>query len=236
MMSNFVEIEWNKTTLEKFGLPHIAYPVPMDALGQVGGTNSDIDFGQMLYWCQEFCSQKPSKWLDLESAMQRLVEIIAPEEPASLIEVGADFWALHAGIVDLDSKIVTIQRNNDLVAATVPYEDGTLVWSVYRPLDAQSLKKMILLSRRPHPEHGVQMRENNWEFALDASAQGGSFYASVEGKAYLSYWAGGLGVYADQTENDAYKAQRNLTAMPPNQVAAQLGVYFQFCPDEDLRC
>ena len=234
-MTSFVEIEWNKTALERLGLPNVGYPVPTDVLVQVVQADGDVDFGHMLYWCQEFCSTEPDKWHGLEPAMRRLAELIATPDESTLVTVEGDSWALRVGVVDLDSQVVTIQRRDDLVAAVMPYEDGTLVWSVYRPLDALSAHKIIALSRRPHPEHGVQMRENNWEFALDASAHTTSaLYACEKGQAYLSRWDHGLGIHADDTINENFTAQRHADPMPANQTAVQLGVFYQLCPDDVL--
>ena len=232
-MDRFVEIEWNTRALERFELPNVGYPVPIDVLEQVLQADGNVDFTYMLYWCQEFCSTEPDKWPGLELAMRRVAELIAAPDKSTVATVEGDFWALRAGEVNLESLIITIQRHDDLVAAVMPYEDGTLVWSVYRPLDALSTQKIINLSRRPHPEYGVQMRENNWEFALDASAHTTSaLYASEKGQAYLSRWDHGLGVNGDKTIDENYWGQRHFAPMPANQVAAQLGVYYQLCSDD----
>src|SRR5207302_304654 len=44
------------------------------------------------------------------------------------------------------------------------------------------------LSLLPHPEHGVCMRENNWEYARDCSAGMANFYAFERGEAHLAWW------------------------------------------------
>lgn len=231
-MDGFVEIGLDEKALEKFGLPNVGYPVPVDALMQVMHADGNIDFSYMLYWCQAFCSITPDKWPCMEPAMRRLTELIAPQEQSNMVPVEGDFWALHAGKVNLDSTIVTIQRQDDLMAAIMPHHDGTLVVSVYRPLDALSIRRIIDLSRRPHPEYGVQMRDNNWEFALDASAHTtAAFYACENGHGYLSYWEHGLGIYADGNSNEKFVTQRNIVPMSPDQTAVQLGVFYQLCSD-----
>ena len=169
-MDSFVEIDWNKKTLEEHNLPNVGYPIPTEALAEVMKADGNVDFEYMLYWCQEFCTLNPDKWPAIEPAMQRLAELIAPDDQSTLAPVASETWALHVGEVNLDTEIVTIQRGDFLLAAMMPLEDGTLVLSVYRPLDAKAIKSVLSLSHRPHPEHGVQRRENNWEYALDCSA------------------------------------------------------------------
>ena len=233
-MEKLVEMHWKKEMLERFGLPNIGYPVPIDAIAEVLSAEGDIDLSYMLYWLQEFCSQHPDRWPDMEPAMRRLAELLAPVDHSELIPVEGDFWFLRVGAVDLDGYVVTIQRREELIAAMMPHDDKTLILSVYHPLDAQSVLAILNLSRKPHPEHGVVMRENNWEYALDACAQGtAALYASLKGGRYLSHWAQGVGVSHDGTTTEFY-SQRELTPMLPPQVAVQLGVYYQLCSDESL--
>jgi hypothetical protein len=218
--------------LQKYGLPDIGYPVPREAVEEILPVGQNIDFEHMLYWLQEFCSQSPDKWPEMEPAMRRLAELIAPADNSELISIEGDDWFLHAGTVDLGSKIVTIHRRDDLIAAMRPHHDGTLILSVYHPLDAQSVMRILQLSQKPHPEYGVRMRENNWEYALDASAQGVSaLYTADRGGGYLSYWESGVGIQHDGTPTGFY-SQRELCPMPAPQVAVQLGVYYQLYPDE----
>ncbi len=52
---------------------------------------------------------------------------------------------------------------------------------------------MIACSVHSDPVHGVAMRENNWEYLLDASGSTAHWYAAERGEAYLSRWDKAIG-------------------------------------------
>jgi hypothetical protein len=70
------------------------------------------------------------------------------------------------------------------------------------------------------------MRENNWEYALDASAGMGNFYAFEAGDAHLSYWEKGIGIRRDDSVDDDWRKQVNLTPRPVARVAIELGIHY----------
>lgn len=151
---------------------------------------------------------------------------MTPNDASDERSATGDHWWLEVGSVDLSSKLVTIQRNDSLVAAITPRDDGRLRVAVFRPLDAKSAEYLIGLGQVPHPEHGVCMRKNNWEYALDCSASNGNHYAADRGEHYLSYWEKGLGISWDGSEVPGWRKQLNLVARPSARVATELGVYF----------
>jgi ADP-ribosylglycohydrolase len=77
------------------------------------------------------------------------------------------------------------------------------------------------------------MRENNWEYALDASAGNGNVYADQRGEACLSCWEKGIGVSRDGTELPAWRRQKNLVARPAARVVIELGVCHALSGVED---
>ena len=157
--------------------------------------------------------------------MSRLSELLAPEDERDVISAAGDTWWIEIGPVDLSGKLVTVQRGNDLIAAITPRDDGRLRVAVFRPLDAKSAEYLTGLGQLPHPEHGVCMRENNWEYALDCSAGNGNYYAADRGEAYLSYWEKGLGISWDGTEVADWRPLLSLVARPAAQVVVDLGVH-----------
>jgi len=104
---------------------------------------------------------------------------------------------------------------------------------VFRPLDAKSAEYLIGLGQVPHPEHGVCMRENNWEYALDCSAGNGNYYAADRGEAYLSYWEKGLGIRWDGSDVPEWRKQLDLVARPAARVVAELGIHYTLSGNED---
>ena len=100
-------------------------------------------------------------WEALELALDRLAELIAPDDHRTVVSAAGDSWWLEIGPVDLDGPIVTIQRGDQLIAAIGSREDGRLRVAAYRPLDAKAADYLISLSLLPKPDGGVCMRENN---------------------------------------------------------------------------
>jgi len=137
------------------------------------------------------------------------------------------------GPVDLNGKLVTVQRGDDLVAAIVPREDGRLRVATYLPLDAKSAEYLIGLGQNPHPDGGVCMRENNWEYALDCSAGMGNLYAAEAGEAYLSFWEKGIGINWDDSENPVYRPCKDQLPRRPALVATELGSHYALSADPE---
>ena len=71
------------------------------------------------------------------------------------------------------------------------------------------------------------MRDNNWEYAKDASAGMGQVYAAEAGTSYLSYWQFGLGILHDRTESPVFRPSRTLIPRRPAEVATELGIHYQ---------
>lgn len=153
-------------------------------------------------------------------------ELITTGDQGAVISASGQNWWFEIGPVDLNSELVTVQRGSDLIAAITPRADGRLRVAVYQSLDAKSAECLTSLGQIPHPEHGVNMRENNWEYALDCSAHMGNYYAADRGDAYLSYWSKGLGISWDGTEVSQWRKQLNLQARAAAQVLEELSVYF----------
>lgn len=148
---------------------------------------------------------------------------IAPEDNREAITITAESWWLELGFVDLEKEIVTIQRQDHLVAALSSREDGRLRAAVYRPIDAKSAGYLTGLS-----SIGGSMGRDNWGYALDSSAGMGNMYAAERGSSYLSYWERGLGVFLDGTTNDVFRQQASMVPRRPAVVATELGVFWEY--------
>lgn len=231
-MRNLVELHLKPAALERYGLPDVPYSVPAADLQAALLGDGELPLTVMLHGLQLRSRDGAAQWLQIEPAMNRLAELLAPDDTREFVSAAGDTWWLEIGPVDLGSKLITIQRGDVLVAAITARDDGRLRVAVFRPLDAKSAEYLIGLSQVPHPEHGVCMRENNWEYALDSSAGNGNFYAADRGEAYLSYWEKGLGVSWDGTEVPEWRKQKDLVARPAAGVATELGVYCTLSADE----
>ncbi len=232
-MQNFAELHLKPETLAQYGLPDIAYPVPAADLKSALLDNGDLPLAVMLHGLQQRSQDGEAEWQQVEPAMDRLAELLAPDDARDVISAAGDHWWLEVGPVDLGGKLVTIQRGDALIAAITARDDGRLRVAVFRPLDAKSAEYLIGLGQVPHPEHGVCMRENNWEYALDCSAGNGNYYAADRGEAYLSYWEKGLGISWDGSDVPEWRKQLDLVARPAARVVAELGIHYTLSGNED---
>lgn len=228
-MTDFVELHLTPGTLAELGLPDIGYPVPRAEVEQGG---DKLHLAAMLYGLQWKSAGAGSDWAALEPALARLADLMTPDADDPVVTAAGDDWELAIGGValageDRDRRLVTIQRGPHLVAAIRPLPSGQLRVAAYRPLDGRSAGLLIGLARLPHPEYGVNMRKNNWEYALDAAGHGNAG-ASGPADAYLSIWEKGLGMGRDGTERPEWRAQAGLAPLRAAAVAAQLGAWYTF--------
>lgn len=232
-MLNYAELHLKLDILERYGLPDIPYPIPVDDLESVLLNDQELPLAMILHGLQQRSRDGEVQWQQIEAAMDRLAALLASDDAREVISAAGDTWWLEIGPVDLGTKLVTIQRGNALVAAITPREDGRLRVAVFRPLDGKSAEYLIGLGQVPHPDHGVCMRENNWEYALDSSAGSGNQYADDRGEPYLSYWEKGLGLNWDGTDVPEWRKQKDLVARSAAHVVTELGIYFTLSGEED---
>ena len=232
MTSAFSELHWKRNALDRFGLPDIGYPVPVDLLTDTVTSGGEIPFADQLYWLQEYSSLGERDWEALEPAMLRLAELLSEPDDRESAVVAGDSWFLELKSIDLSAATITVQRGDDLLAGIQSRPDGRLAVAIYRALDAKSIRYLLELSCNPN-EHGeVCMRPNNWEYALDqAFHTTGALYACGKGEAYLSVWENGLGNVSDGSKNEVFTAQRSISPTPLNLAAAQLGTYYMLSTD-----
>jgi hypothetical protein len=231
-MPPVAELHLKADILARYGLPDIAYPVAAEDLHAAISEDGELPLELLLFRLQQQSRAGDAPWQLLEPAMDRLAELLEPDDPRDMLSAAGDTWWLEVGPVDLSEKLVTVQRGDDLIAAIRPREDGRLRVAVYRPLDAKSAHYLIGLGLRPHPVHGVNMRENNWEYALDCAAGMGNVYAAERGEAYLSNWLYGLGTSSDGQSIGEWYAQRALKERPAGRAIAEIGVYWTLSGDE----
>lgn len=225
-MQPFAEMQLKPQALARYGLPDISYPVPVADLRSALSEDGELPLAVMLHGLQHRSRDGEANWQQLEPAMDRLAHLLAPEDNREVISAAGDNWWLEIGPLDLDTRLVTVQRGGTLIAAIAAREDGRLRVAVFRPLDARSAGYLIGLGQAPHPEHGVCMRENNWEYALDCSAGMGNHYAADRGQAYLSYWEKGLGISRDGSEVPEWRKQVDRVARQAARVVTELGVHY----------
>ena len=227
-----IEVRLKPAMLARYNLPDILYPMSLAAFDAALSGDGDWPLASVLYQLQSRAREGGADWQNLEPAMERLAQILAPDDPRPVLAAAANEWWLEVGPVDLEGPIVTIQRGDNLIAAISSTDGGRLRVASYRPLDAKSATYLIDLAVKPHAEHGVCMRANNWEYALDCSAGNGNFYAFTRGEAYLSYWEGGLAQVSDGSVQLKWSAMKSLLSNLPSIVVAELGIYYSHASED----
>lgn len=221
-----IDLRLKPATLAHYNLPDILYPISLAVFDMVLSGDGELPFASILNQLRMRSKDGAADWQSLEPAMDRLAELLAPNDPRPVLSASGEQWGVEAGPVSLNGPIVTIQRGDKLIAAISKTDGGRLRVAAYRPLDAKSATYITGMAARPHPEHGVCMRENNWEYALDCSAGNGNFYAYMRGEAYLSYWENGIGLVSDGTQDMHWLAMQDLSIRLPAIVVTELGVYY----------
>jgi ADP-ribosylglycohydrolase len=156
-----------------------------------------------------------------------------PRLDREVVVASGQGWWLEIGPVDLNGELVTIQRNNELIAAIVRRDDGRLRAATFHPLDAESAKCLIQLAGKRYPDDGVSIESSIWEYARNRSSRIGNAYAAYGGQAYLSYWEKGIGIHSDGTESPIYRPYKDLIARPAGLVAAELDAHYSSSAEQD---
>ena len=224
---NYCKMRWKSEIRTKFELPDLEYPVPSESFETILSTGN-VMFEDMLYWLQDYSSTHPKEWLECESAILRLSELIAPQEKGpDNLKVAGDNWSLLFSSVDLTKEVVTIQRGDHLIAAIQNAGNGQLMVSAYRPLDCKSVRYLTSLALNPQPDGTVCMRPNNWEYALDCSFGTGNIYAAEAGASYLSYWEFGLGFYKNGSKSEEWSLKQDLEPIAAKFAVMQVGTCYE---------
>lgn len=191
-MTEFVPFPFEQDTLSEWTPAAAGEPIPAHLNSKVTQDCKDTPLDTKLFHLQLASARAGADLSALEPAMQRLLELLSTPTSEASIEAEAEAWWLEIGPVPLDQELITINRNGYLLGAMRPNEEGRLIASSFRPLDAHTLRLLTRLSARPHPRHGVAMRSSNWEYALDSAVTADNFYASNHDLPYLTHRASGI--------------------------------------------
>lgn len=137
-MQNWVELHLKPATLKRYGLPDIPYGITQTDLQAMISGEGDLPLAVLLHGLQQRSRDGGVQWQEVEAAMDRIAELLAPDDEREVITAAGDHWWLEIGPLDLNTKLVTIQRGDALIAAITPRNDGRLRVAVFRPLDAKS--------------------------------------------------------------------------------------------------
>jgi len=191
-MTEFVAFQFEQDTHSEWALPSIGKSITVDLISKVTHDICATPLEKTLFHLQLASARTGADLPRLESAIHRLLKQLSIQSSQPSVEAGADAWRLEVGPVPLDQELITINRGGYLLCVLRPNEEGRLIASSFRPLDAHTLRLLTRLSARPHPRHGVAMRPNNWEYALDNTVTVDNSYASNHDLPYLTHFDSGI--------------------------------------------
>lgn len=223
--TRFTKITWSSDVLAPLGLPSIDYPVPFDAFPALMESGGDVPFEYLLVWMMQYAAADED-WQKYDDALLALMAKVAPpDDRETLSAEGEDFW-LEVGPVDLEGDIVTVQRQDRLIAAMTGRPDGRLRICLLSPPEAKTANYLLGLSRKPGPNGLFNMRETNWQLAVESTGGFGSMYAADAGVTYLSRWEFGLGISMTGEKIDPWFGQRQLSRIPSALVVGAIGTCY----------
>ena len=191
-MTEHLAFQFEQDTHSEWGPPVFGQPIPVDLISKVTHGSYATPLEKTLFHLQ-LASARPGADLPrLELAIHRALEQFSSRSSQPSVEAGADTWRLEIGPVPLDQELITINRGGYLLCVLRPDEEGRLIATSFRPLDAHTLRLVTRLSTRPHPRHGVAMRPDNWQYALDSAVTADNYYASNHDLPYLTHFDSGI--------------------------------------------
>ena len=101
-MQDFAELHLKSETLAQYGLPDIPYPVPATDLKSALLDKGDLPLAVMLHGLQRRSRDGEAEWQQVEPAMDRLAELLAPDDARDVISAAGDHWRIEVGPVDLE--------------------------------------------------------------------------------------------------------------------------------------
>ncbi|ODU01620.1 MAG: hypothetical protein ABS89_07050 [Thiobacillus sp. SCN 63-1177] len=86
-MQDFAELHLKPETLAQYGLPDIPYPVPATDLKSALLDKGDLPLAVMLHGLQRRSRDGEAEWQQVEPAMDRLAELLAPDDARDVVSL-----------------------------------------------------------------------------------------------------------------------------------------------------
>lgn len=223
-MTELATFTFKKEALDKLSLPSQDYFLPTETL-KAGLIDIDrIPKELLLHGLQLKMAEKRGNYKEHHESVLSLCNLFndAGVEDETFVE--GDNWTVLYGNIDLVSdEIVTIQRNDELLAA-LKQEGEHLVISVYQPLDDFALTKIRAICEDIDKMTGEAIGRNKLRYAAHRASSFAQSYASDAGQSYLSYWQYGLGVSHNGDIIEPWRRQTSLNPLPHKHIGTQLYV------------
>ncbi|MBW8190651.1 ADP-ribosylglycohydrolase family protein [Neiella marina] len=223
-MTDYVGLDLKQNLLDEWGLPNQEYPLPLETIKADMGNNGWLPKELLLHGLQAHMSEKSAAYQDQHLAIKALCRLFYEPELATETQVEGDNWGVLYGDIDLaHDEIVTIQRNDQLLAA-LKQQGNDLVVRAYQPLDDSSLNYIRQLTQHIDRMTGELIGPNKLRYAQGYSDSTGQYYRAEAGQSYLSYWQHGLGLAHNGEEIPNWREQTTLTPISDLDLGTQLMV------------
>jgi hypothetical protein len=221
----FTEFPLSDEVRARLCLPDIPYEVPAIYAEIIGIDPNAPPLDAMLYALQVRAEKEAVDWLKLAPAMDRLVALLGERKwpSASLIETDTSF--VRFGEVDLDGEVITVQRQERIVAAFQAIEGKQLVTQLFHPPCWRTISTILSLNMRPNEDGVIPYYGTNWDYAADSAAGNGQYYAAEAGRTYLAHWNSGVGIGFDGERLDLWmKARREAKSWPEHRAQSAIAL------------
>lgn len=221
----FTELKLSEEVRARLGLPDLPYEVPA-IYAEVFGVNPDAPpLEAMLYALQLRAEEEAVDWLMLAPAMDRLVALLGERAWPGTSLIETDSSLVRLGEVDLDGAVITVQRQERIVAAFQAIEGKQLVTQLFHPPCARTIHTILSLNMRPKEDGVIPYYGTNWDYAADSAAGSGQYYAAEAGRTYLAHWASGVGLGFDGEPLDLWmKARREARPWPSTSTQSAIAI------------
>ncbi|GAA6171504.1 hypothetical protein NBRC116592_11740 [Colwellia sp. KU-HH00111] len=223
-MTELISLTFKKAALDNLNIPEQEYFLPKQIF-KSGLTNiENIPKELLLQGIQLRMSEKGCNYKDQHKAILSLCNLFNDQgiEEENFVE-GENWTALYGDINLAIDEIVTIQRNDELLAA-FKQKDEHLLICVYQPLDDNALNKIRAICENVDQMTGELIGRNKLQYAAHRAGSISQSYASDAGQSYLSYWQYGLGISHDVSSLEVWRKQTSLNPLPHKHIGTQLYV------------
>lgn len=141
-----IELHPQADALGVLGLPAIPYPVALPVFQAAVANDGELPLADMLHGLQ-LRAAHGADWQRLETAMERLSELIAGDDARTVVTARGDDWWLEIGPVDTTSDCIALHRGDSLLALIADRGDGRLRLAGVHPLDGSAIALLLAVAR-----------------------------------------------------------------------------------------
>lgn len=209
-------------------LPDIEYSIPDAVLPDILASG-EIPFLAQIAWLQMAAGERED-WASIDQAQLALASILASPQGDGTGTLESEEWLFEYGPVDVNERLVTIQKGEQLVVVMKKGTGGLLRTSWFRSPDGRAIERLLNMSVHPQRQRLPMGYDTSFELAWGASCGTGQLHAMEAGHSYGSVWEFGLGYGYDREPMPQWILQRELEPIPMHLVAVLLQAYLEFGP------